>query len=207
MRVILKPGLIVLVAETDAETLDVAAFGREARDHAFRVTTAGDEGLHLADLGPAADACREPINVTSLSADPAVAILGNFAATPFMLDRRYYESIESFWQGLKFEADGDRKRLARLDGRRAKTEGGTVSQPATFDYEGQTITAGTWQHWKLMEHACRAKFSQNKVAADALLATGERPLVHIVKPDSKTIPGVIMAEIWMRIRRELRRRV
>jgi len=36
-----------------------------------------------------------------------------------------------------------------------------------------------------------------------LLATGERPLVHHVPRDSRTIPGVIMAEIWMALRSEL----
>ena len=37
-------------------------------------------------------------------------------------------------------------------------------------------------------------------AREALLSTGKRPLVHKVLPDSKTIPGAIMAEIWMEIR-------
>jgi predicted NAD-dependent protein-ADP-ribosyltransferase YbiA (DUF1768 family) len=59
---------------------------------------------------------------------------------------------------------------------------------------------GTFEHWALMESACRAKFSQCVEAREALLATGERPLVHRVKRDSRAIPGVIMADIWMRIR-------
>ncbi|MEY4566398.1 MAG: hypothetical protein RLY14_1368, partial [Planctomycetota bacterium] len=33
--------------------------------------------------------------------------------------------------------------------------------------------------------------------------TGKRPLTHITNKDSRNIPGVIMAEIWMKIRREL----
>jgi predicted NAD-dependent protein-ADP-ribosyltransferase YbiA (DUF1768 family) len=55
-----------------------------------------------------------------------------------------------------------------------------------------------------MRRACRAKFAQNEHAREALLATGERPLVHQVPRDSRTIPGVIMAEIWMALRSELR---
>jgi hypothetical protein len=55
-----------------------------------------------------------------------------------------------------------------------------------------------------MEQACRAKFSQNEEARTALLATGRRPLVHRMRRDSRTIPGVIMADIWMRIRDRLR---
>jgi hypothetical protein len=55
-----------------------------------------------------------------------------------------------------------------------------------------------------MEQACRAKFSQNEEARAARLATGWRPRDHVVRRDSKAIPGVIMADIWMRIRAELR---
>jgi hypothetical protein len=54
-----------------------------------------------------------------------------------------------------------------------------------------------------MERACRAKFAQHSESAAALLATGTRPLVHRMRRDSRTIPGVIMAEIWMRIRQDL----
>lgn len=203
MRVIIKTGRLIVVAETDDERVELAAFESAARGHVFRLDMGGDGGLSLSDLGAEDAACREPINVTSLSADPRIAILGNFAPTPFTLDGRKYESIESFWQGLKFEADSERARIAALDGRRAKTEGSAVPQPASFEYEGETITAGTWRHWALMERANRAKFTQNGYAAEALLATGNRPLVHIVRPDSKTIPGVIMAQIWMRIRTAL----
>jgi len=56
-----------------------------------------------------------------------------------------------------------------------------------------------------MERACRVKFEHNADASAALLSTGDRPLTHIVRRDSKTIPGVIMAQIWMRIRKDLRR--
>jgi hypothetical protein len=57
-----------------------------------------------------------------------------------------------------------------------------------------------------MAAACRAKFEQNEAARRALLATGTRPLEHRVKPDSRTIPGAIMAQIWMRIRDDLQQR-
>lgn len=206
MRVLLRPGSVVLVAENEAEKRELSSFEDAAGDHVFHLRTAGDGGLHLAELGPRAEACREPINVTSLSPDPAVAILGNFAPTPFTLDGRRYASIESFWQGLKFASESERARIAALDGPRAKAEGSAVSQPRSFVYEGETITAGTWGHWQLMERGNRAKFEQNEAAAAALFATGERPLVHIVHPDSKTIPGVIMASIWMRLRDEMRKR-
>jgi len=34
-------------------------------------------------------------------------------------------------------------------------------------------------------------------------ATGNRPLVHRMRRDSRTIPGALMADIWMRIRQKL----
>jgi hypothetical protein len=39
----------------------------------------------------------------------------------------------------------------------------------------------------------------------AFLATGERPLTHRMRRDSQTIP-IIMADIWMAVRQELRAR-
>jgi hypothetical protein len=74
-----------------------------------------------------------------------------------------------------------------------------------FVYEGATCAVGGHGHRSLMLEACRAKFNQNAEARQALLATGNRPLMHRVRRDSKTIPGVAMAEIWMRIRDGLNR--
>ncbi len=55
-----------------------------------------------------------------------------------------------------------------------------------------------------MARACRAKFAQHPGARAALLATGERPLTHRVRRDSLTIPGALMADIWMQLRKRLR---
>jgi hypothetical protein len=55
-----------------------------------------------------------------------------------------------------------------------------------------------------MRRACEAKLAQNDDARAALLATGERPLVHRVRHDSRSIPGVVMADIWMALRARLR---
>ncbi len=62
---------------------------------------------------------------------------------------------------------------------------------------------GRYEHWSLMRQACQAKFSQNAVAREVLMATGERPLTHRVRRDSRTIPGALLADIWMRIRARL----
>jgi predicted NAD-dependent protein-ADP-ribosyltransferase YbiA (DUF1768 family) len=170
--------------------------------HVFVLARVKDLGLTLRDLGHRTHACREPFLVVSSSRDPAAQLITNFAWTPFELDGRRYQSVEGFWQGLKFADEGERRRVAQLHGRRARQ---AIEYGATITYEGRAITVGTWEHWRLMHWACRAKFRQNAAAQAALLSTGDRPLVHRTRRDSKTIPGVIMADIWMRLRRKLRK--
>ncbi|HEV8714964.1 MAG TPA: hypothetical protein VGX03_19310 [Candidatus Binatia bacterium] len=65
------------------------------------------------------------------------------------------------------------------------------------------MRVGTYEHWALMREACWAKFTQHEEAQRALLSTGTRPLTHRTRRDSRTIPGVIMTDIWMRIRARL----
>jgi predicted NAD-dependent protein-ADP-ribosyltransferase YbiA (DUF1768 family) len=159
-------------------------------------------GVSLRALGPQAEACREPINVTSDSPDP-IRLIANFAPTPFELHGMSYACVEAFWQSLRFPL-AERPRIAALDGPRAKQESEQMPYEATIEYGGETILVGDG-HWQLMRRACMAKFQQNETARSALLGTGTRPLVHQVRRDSRTIPGVIMADIWMRIRAILRR--
>jgi predicted NAD-dependent protein-ADP-ribosyltransferase YbiA (DUF1768 family) len=205
MRVLLKDNLIVLVAETAEERAEIDAWTSIHGNHVFGLRASPGPSVELHDLGPRAEACREPINVVSTSADPIARTISNFAATPFELDGHRYQSVESFWQGLKFADEADRSRLAALDGAQARDEGDTQGYGATVSYNGETIVVGTAAHWRLMERACQAKFEHNAEAHAALLATGERPLIHVVRRDSATIPGVIMAQIWTRIRNRLRK--
>jgi len=65
------------------------------------------------------------------------------------------------------------------------------------------VRVGTHEHWALMQEACWAKFTQHEEAQRALLGTGTRPLIHRTRRDSRTIPGALMADIWMRIRTRL----
>ena len=206
MRVLMKDGLIVLVPVSAEEADDVERWKSAYADHVFHVRVSPNAALELHGLGTRADACREPVNIVSNSPDPTVRLISNFAATPFDLEGKTYRSVESFWQGLKFPDEADRRRLAQLDGARARAEGETQGYGATIAYGGHDIPVGTWPHWQLMETACRAKFEQNGETRAALLATGDRPLTHIVRRDSRTIPGAIMAAIWMCIRADLRRR-
>jgi predicted NAD-dependent protein-ADP-ribosyltransferase YbiA (DUF1768 family) len=203
MRTIIKDGLIVIAPQSDDDIQALAAWRERHGDHVFHLCVTGT-GIELHDLGPRPDACREPINVTSNSADPIAAAIGNFTRAPFVLDGKRYVSVESFWQGLKFPAAADRARIAALDGKAARDAGEAQGYGATISYAGETIGVGSPEHWHLMKRACAAKFEQDGPARAALLATSDRPLTHKVRRDSRAIPGVIMADIWMRIRARLR---
>jgi len=204
VKTVLKSRHLIVVAEGEGERAEVAAWNAAAAGMVF-VVLAGDEpSIALRALGPRDEVCREPINISSRVADRALALVSNFAPTPFELDGRAYASVEGFWQGLRFTSEADRRRLAAMSGATAK-RAGNVDWTTTIEYEGETIVVGTWAHWKLMHRACWAKFSQCEAARNALLATGTRPITHVMRRDSRTIPGVIMADIWMRVREQLRK--
>jgi len=207
MKVRLKPNLLVVTGETPEEIRELAEWAGQHDDYAFWLMFQDPQTIRLTGLGPQKDACREPINIVSTSADPDIRLISNFAATPFELDGRSYASVEGFWQGLKFADEAKRREIAAFAGAEAKRAGDDAPKSETFVYEGGTIRLGSPEHWKLMSRACWAKFSQHEDAKRALLETGERPLTHKVRRDSRTIPGVIMADIWMRVRRGLLKRL
>jgi predicted NAD-dependent protein-ADP-ribosyltransferase YbiA (DUF1768 family) len=202
MKTVLQPDALVLVPEDEAERTALAAWKAAHDGFAFVAIENSAPGATLTALGPRAEACREPINVTSSSPDP-IRLIANFAPTPFELDGQRYACVEAFWQSLRFPLE-ERARIASLAGPVAKQESEKQPYGSHVVYGGQTIAVGTWDHWQLMRRACAAKFAQNDDARAALLATGERPLVHRVRRDSRTIPGAIMAEIWMELRARLR---
>lgn len=203
MIVRLKDGLIVVTAETEEETAALGELGAASQRHVFALTHQDEQTIRLHSLGPREIACREPINVTSLSPNAAVRLISNFAQTPFELHGRQYASVEGFWQGLRWPDDARRREIAQLHGGRARQARDGAPDHAVIEYNGQSIRFGTADHFDLMELACRAKFEQHEDARLALISTGERPLTHKMRRDSRSIPGAIMAEIWMKIRREL----
>jgi predicted NAD-dependent protein-ADP-ribosyltransferase YbiA (DUF1768 family) len=169
----------------------------------FRLHAPTRRGLAFREIGPEDEARRAPLNIVR-SIEPRFAPISNLAHTPFTLDGECYASVEAFWQGLKSPDPALRRSLARLWGPEAKGRGDPLGHPPTFGYDGTTIASGSPEHWQLMRRACEAKFAQHEGARTALLDTGERWLTHRVRKDSRTIPGAIMADIWMRIRASLR---
>jgi predicted NAD-dependent protein-ADP-ribosyltransferase YbiA (DUF1768 family) len=203
MKVRLKDGLLIVSAESDEERTSMAGWVAPVDGHVFRLVRQDAQTLRLASLGRQEDACREPINVTSRATDTSIQLISNFARTPFSLDGRGYASVEAFWQGLKFPEDSRRLAIASLSGQDARLARNGAPDSTVVEYGGRQVVVGTWDHWQLMLRACRAKFTQHADARRALLSTGDRPLMHRTRKDSRTIPGVVMADIWMRVRREL----
>lgn len=200
MQTILKDSVLVLVPQSADETAALAAWKSLHADAVLILGQGQGTGLTLSNVGPRAEVLPDPVHISVRAAEPAARLISNFSDSPFELDGMIYASVESFWQGLKFPLPADRERVAALYGSAAKRAGDEAPYGATVIYEGNEIPVGTWRHWHLMERACWAKFSQNADAAEALKSTGKRPIEHRMRRDSRTIPGVIMCQIWMHIR-------
>lgn len=196
-----RPNLLVVTGEAPDDAKALQAWAADLEGHAFRLTIQDGRSIRFDDLGPQADACREPINIVYEQCEPPLQLISNLAHTPFELDGRGYASVEAFWQGLKFPQEEKRTEITGLHGQEARRAGFAAPTGETFEFDRRLLRTGTYEHWALMKKACRAKFEQHEAAREALVSTGTRPLEHRVRRDSKTIPGVIMADIWMRIRR------
>ena len=153
MRVVLKPGVLVLSPETEAEQEAFAAWRVGAAGHVFAFDGGSDRGGALIDLGPREEACREPINIVFTQSEARFQPISNLAHTPFRLDGSEYASVEGFWQGLRFSDEADRARVAGLWGLEAKRAVSGVRQPS-FDYLGETYPSGGPGHHTLMRRAC-----------------------------------------------------
>ena len=171
MRVIFKDAALVVAVETEAEREAFAVWRTAKKGHVFFFDGGAEKGGALIDLGPRDDACREPINILFDQSEARWRPISNLADTPFVLRGRTYASVEGFWQGLKFDAQKDRDRIARLSGKAAKRAGDDAPDREAFTFDGRTYAVGGPGHHGLMLEACRAKFGQNESAREALLAT------------------------------------
>lgn len=201
MRVLFKSDVIVVIPDTADERESVNAMLMSWDGHAFQAYRSGGSVL-FRQAGPYNAVFRVPINVTSMHPDRAIRLISNFAPTPFVLDGEVYASVEGFWQSLRASNRQDRTRIASLAGGAARKAGQEIERPAVVAYQGRSIPWGSPEHWDLMRIACRAKFSQVEEARQALLNTRPRPLEHRTRRDSKSIPGVVMAGIWIGLREE-----
>jgi predicted NAD-dependent protein-ADP-ribosyltransferase YbiA (DUF1768 family) len=195
---------IVLIPQVNDERDAIADWLGEHGDHVFAVLLKQWNGLIFTSLGRRSEwQGAEPLNIVYDKTPAPFNLISNLAPTPFVMDGAHYASVEGFWQGLKFPDDNDRTRIGELDRHSARKSGEKAKKVESIVYGGRDIRVGTYDHWQLMERACRAKFLQHEPARRALIDTGTRLLTHKVARDSRTIPGVIMADIWMRLRDDI----
>lgn len=161
-----------------------------------------------------------------LSKRTSLGILSNFAATPFELDGHRYESLEGFWQMMKYpENDQDprakvqgitwpytRAEVAKLTGFDAKHAGdfgSDVMKKMHMDwvtYAGQRMDYHTplkGDHYNLIVRATWAKLEANPEVKRILLQTGNLILKPDHNQDADTPPAWKYYEIWMDIRNQL----
>lgn len=152
----------------------------------------------------------ERINIVS-TAEGAVALLSNFAHTPFTLDGVPCASVEGFIQGLKCESPEKQLRICARHGYEAKRAGTRkrnqkVRRLQTVWWRGEPIEFRSEAYYQLVLRAIRQKFASNEAASAALSGTGSAQLVHETgKPEKPgtSLPAQRFVEMLTEIRLEL----
>ncbi|HHH52300.1 MAG TPA: NADAR family protein [Bacteroidetes bacterium] len=203
MEIKLIENKIIVSAESVEEKDKMSALIEKYENLIFQLQF-NNGSIEFVNLGKKEDACNTSINVTYSNDNEEIRKVSNLAYTPFLMDDIEYNSVEAFWQSLKYK-DSERTDVRKLHGKEAKKSGNRVKYTKFIRYQQQKIRVGSQEHWDLMYKACENKFTQNEDAQSALLNTGIRPLYHKPRKDSVVIPGSIMAGMWMNIRSKLRR--
>jgi predicted NAD-dependent protein-ADP-ribosyltransferase YbiA (DUF1768 family) len=121
---------------------------------------------------------QEIINVGGSSESYREKELSNFSDHPFILRGFPFANVEAFAQGIKYDEDSvERYEIFQMSGREAKRQS-PKKPPAVVVWEGQAIRFRSLEHYRLEASAIFAKFDQNEDALEALLATGNLPLIH-----------------------------
>ncbi len=152
-----------------------------------------------------------------------LGLLSNFAHTPFEFRGKRYQSLEGFWQMMKYPENSEderekypgiswphtREEVAQMIGHQAKSAGTTASENMKkmginwVTFEGKRMEYRTPEkgiHYNLIVEATRAKVNQNQEVGEVLKSTGDL----ILRPDHKqaedTPPAWGYCDIMMKIR-------
>jgi len=137
-------------------------------------------------------------------------ILSNFAVTPFVIDEVKCNCSESFIQSLKIQDVYKQKEFCLLQGQEAWEKGSKITnrifESGNVWWLGASISLHSEQHFNLVKRGLFSKFSQSKIAREALIATGEAKLIHDYgqKPGKRqSLPVDIFCNIVTNIREQL----
>lgn len=159
-----------------------------------------------------------------LSKRNELGILSNFTTTPFTFEGVKYQSMEGFWQMMKYPENSldlratsiqtwpvSREELSQMSGFQAKKFGDVGSKNMKklainwVTYKGEKLpykVNSKGRHYEIIRAAMKAKLDQNSNVKKILLATGSL----ILRPDhhQKGVPPAWRyATIWMDLRREI----
>lgn len=160
-RILEEPGAPKITFKTDGRVIRESADGKVV-EHRSKFNTPLDE---------------RPLNIASGAYESIGKALSNFARRPFVLDGKQYESVEGFYQGLKWSDPVKRAEVAQLSGPEAKSAG-RGSKATSFEYEGKTIDFRSPEHYALMKRAIKASLEQNPAILEEFQATSPRPMEH-----------------------------
>lgn len=161
-----------------------------------------------------------------LSKRNELGILSNFAPTSFVYKDIPYESVEGFWQSLKYpESELDRRatyegiewpysrvEVEQMTGFLARKAGGYANANMRemgidwVTFKGKKIkfwTVSKGVHYRLIKDALRTKAIQNSDVMTILLSTGDL----VLKADhhmGDAPPAWFYNKIWMELRKEFR---
>jgi predicted NAD-dependent protein-ADP-ribosyltransferase YbiA (DUF1768 family) len=161
-----------------------------------------------------------------LSKRNELGILSNFAPTPFIYKEISYQSVEGFWQSLKYpESEDDfratyegiewpysRVEVEQMVGFLARKAGGYANSNMRemgidwVTFKGKKIkfwTVSKGVHYRLIKDALKTKARQNPEVMTILMSTGNL----ILKPDHQmgdAPPAWFYNKIWMELRKEFR---
>jgi predicted NAD-dependent protein-ADP-ribosyltransferase YbiA (DUF1768 family) len=160
-----------------------------------------------------------------LSKRNELGILSNFAATPFVFKGMRYQSVEGFWQMMKYpEGTNDprladpnivwpftREQVSQMTGHEAKRAGDLASENMRklninwVTFKGKQLVYRTperGEHYKLIVAAMKAKLKQNILVKEILLKTGDLKLLPDHRQGSNVSPAWEYFEIWMELRKQ-----
>lgn len=137
------------------------------------------------------------------SKNPIERKISNLSYSKFFFEGRECHSIEGWYQGIKSSGEEIQNEKFKSFGMMAKK----LSKPTRFIYwNGKKIKAGTQEHWDLIFEAQKCKYTQDKDAKEALLATGNAKITHNVGgKDSVFYPAKIYCKHLTQIRNMLQK--
>ncbi len=127
------------------------------------------------------------MDIYSKSEYPSGA-LSNFAAHAFTLDGISCAGMEGFLQALKYKNPKEQIEICKLTGKKAKVAGDKKFAwrlTQTIWWQGKKIKRHSREFQDLIDRAYDALY-ENKTFREALLASGNEPLIHTIGTHDST---------------------